>query len=106
VPIWSVAENLAPPGFGPRTVQPVSVPTALSRPMLNNSKYDKMQYNLLICFFVVLLYDTKILLKHGHATHKASDPFTWHKVCATVRQITRSLLLTNPNVLNPVHRCL
>jgi len=76
VPIWTVAENLAPLGFDPRTVQPVSVPTALSRPMVNNSKYDKMQYNVLMCFIVGLPYDTKIVLMHGHATHKASDPFT------------------------------
>ena len=30
-PVWTGAENLAPPGFDPRTVQP-AIPTELSRP--------------------------------------------------------------------------
>ena len=32
-PVWTGAENLAPPGFDPRTVKLVAIPTTLPGPL-------------------------------------------------------------------------
>ena len=38
-PVWTRAENLVPPGFDPRTVQPVASRYTEHATLLDNSKY-------------------------------------------------------------------
>ena len=71
-PVWTVAENLAPPGFDPRTVQPVGsrYTDYATRPtctQLNNNNNNNNNNRLILLLFILLNFlrhDRPLRSKH------------------------------------------